>query len=324
MLETSTRLLALLSLLQSRPAWSGPEIAERLDVTTRTVRNDVERLRTLGYPVDSVRGAQGHYRLGAGGALPPLLLDDDEAVAVALGLRAASASAVARVAESSAQALAKLEQVMPARLRRRVTALRESTTPVADDAGLPDDDPVVDPAVLAEVAGTIRDREWLRLTYEDVARRVEPYRLVSWERRWYLLAFDLDDERWCVLRVDRTVPRHRTGRRFSPRALPDEDVSRYVMSAVAHEGWDVHARVTVLAPADVVRGRINPAVGIVEPIDEATSVLVTGADSVETLAVYVALLDLEVRVTEPPELVERFRVLADRYAAAVATAPAPA
>jgi predicted DNA-binding transcriptional regulator YafY len=317
MLETSARLLSMLSLLQSRPSWSGTELAERLRVTTRTVRNDVDRLRTLGYPVNATRGSLGHYRLGAGATLPPLLLDDDEAVAVALGLRAASASAIERVAESSAQALAKLEQVLPSRLRRQVNTLTATTTQVADDAGIPDADPRVDPATLTAIAAAIRDVEWLRFEYDGSWRLVEPYRLVSWERRWYLLGREPENGHWGVFRVDRATLRPRTGRRFRPQPLPDDDVSRYVMRTVAYQGWNVHARITVLAPAAEVEARINPAVGIVEALDEHTSVLVTGADSIETMAVYIGLLDLDIRVTDPPELVERLRDLAKRYAAAV-------
>jgi len=316
MLETSTRLLSLLSLMQSRPSWSGTELAERLGVTTRTVRNDIDRLRTLGYPVDATRGSLGNYRLGSGATLPPLLLDDDEAVAVALGLRAASASAIERVAESSAQALAKLERVLPARLRRQVNTLTAVTTQIADDAGIPDDDPRVDPVILTALAAAIRDVEWLRFEYDDRRLLVEPYRLVSWERRWYLLGREPENGEWGVFRVDRMTLRQRTGRRFRPQPLPDDDVSRYVMRAVAYQGWNVHARITVLAPAAAVEARINPAVGIVEPGDEDTCVLITGADSIETMAVYISLLDLDIRVTEPPALVTRLRLLAARYAAA--------
>jgi predicted DNA-binding transcriptional regulator YafY len=320
-LETSARLLAMLSLMQSRSAWSGTELAERLGVTTRTVRNDVDRLRTLGYPVDATKGSLGNYRLGAGATLPPLLLDDDEAVAVALGLRAASMSAIERVAESSAQALAKLEQVLPSRLRRQVNTLTAVTTQIADDAGIPDADPLVDPTTLTAVAATIRDVEWLRFEYDGGRRLVEPYRLVSWERRWYLVGREPENGEWGVFRVDRMTLRPRTGRRFGPQPLPDEDVSRYVMRTVAYQGWAVHARITVLAPAADVEARINPAVGIVEPVDDQTSVLITGADRFETMAVYISLLDLDIRVTEPPELVERFRVLANRFTAAIDTTP---
>jgi predicted DNA-binding transcriptional regulator YafY len=317
MYETSARLLSLLALLQSRPQWSGSELAERLDVTTRTIRNDIERLRALGYPVNAERGVHGSYRLGAGAALPPLLLEDDEAIAVVLGLRAASTSSVERVAESSAVALAKLEQVLPSRLRRQVNTLSQVTTQVADDAGINDADPKVDPEALTAVAAAIRDVEWLRFDYDDAPRLVEPYRLVSWERRWYLLGREPEADSWGVFRLDRMVLRMRTGRRFAPRALPDEDVSAYVMRAVAYEGWAVHARITVLAPASEVAARINPAVGIVEPIDDESCVLITGADSLATMAVYVGLLDMDIRVDEPPELVERMKVLSRRYGEAV-------
>lgn len=317
MLETSARLLSLLSLLQSRRHWSGTELAERLDVTTRTIRNDIERLRALGYPVNAERGVHGSYRLGAGAALPPLLLEDHEAIAVVLGLRAASTSSVERVAESSAVALAKIEQVLPSRLRRQVNTLSQVTTHVADDAGIPDADPRFDPETLTAVAAAIRDTEWLRFEYDGVPRLVEPYRLVSWERRWYLLGRDPDADSWGVFRLDRMVLRMRTGRRFPPQPLPDEDVSAYVMRAVAYEGWAVHARITVLAPASEVMAKINPAVGIVEPVDDETCVLITGADSISTVAVYVGLLDLDIRVDEPPELVERMKVLSRRYGEAV-------
>ena len=317
MYETSARLLSLLALLQSRPQWSGTELAERLDVTTRTIRNDIERLRALGYPVNAERGVHGSYRLGAGAALPPLLLEDDEAIAVVLGLRAASTSSVERVAESSAVALAKLEQVLPSRLRRQVNTLSQVTTQVADDAGINDADPKVDPEALTAVAAAIRDVEWLRFDYDDAPRLVEPYRLVSWERRWYLLGREPEVDSWGVFRLDRMVLRMRTGRRFAPRALPDEDVSAYVMRAVAYEGWAVHARITVLAPASEVMARINPAVGIVEPIDDETCLLITGADSVATMAVYVGLLDMDIRVDDPPELVDRMKVLSRRYGEAV-------
>jgi predicted DNA-binding transcriptional regulator YafY len=319
MLETSARMLSLLSLLQSRATWSGTELAARLAVTTRTVRNDIERLRALGYPVEAARGSSGHYRLGAGADLPPLLFEDDEAVAVAIGLRAASASAIERVAESSARALAKLEQVLPSRLRRRVHTLVATTTHVAHDAGIPDPDPVVDPDALTAIAAAVRDREWLRFESDDGAHLVEPYRLVTWERRWYLLAREPTSDTWGVHRVDRMLLKMPTHRRFEPRALPDHDVERFVMYRVAYEGWKVHARITVLAPAREVRARINAAVGIIESVDEDSCVLVTGADSIETLAVYAGLLDLEMRVTEPPELVERMRVLAGRYAAAISS-----
>jgi predicted DNA-binding transcriptional regulator YafY len=218
MLETSARLLRLLSLLQTRPDWSAAELAERLGVSARTIRRDIERLRDLDYPVHATRGVAG-YRLGAGAALPPLLLNDEEAVAVAVGLRTAAAG-VSGIEEASLGALAKLEQVLPTRLRRRVNAVQASTLPIPGDGP----GPRVDPAVLAVLAVACRDRERLRLDYRDhhgaVGRRaVEPYRLVSWGRRWYLVAWDLDREGWRILRVDRVEPATvtPTGLRFTGR-----------------------------------------------------------------------------------------------------------
>ncbi|MEV7907757.1 helix-turn-helix transcriptional regulator, partial [Streptomyces anulatus] len=229
MLETSARLLRLLSLLQTPRDWTGAELAERLGVSGRTVRTDVERLRSLGYPVLATRGAVGGYRLGAGAALPPLLLDDEEAVAIAVGLRTATGGAIAGIEEASLRALAKLEQVLPSRLRRRVNTLQTYTVPVPrDDAG-----PGVDPSVLTTLAAVCRDRERLRFDYHDHAgaatlRTVEPYRLVNWGRRWYLLAWDVERGDWRTFRVDRIRSRTPTGPRFTPRDLPDDDVAAYV------------------------------------------------------------------------------------------------
>ena len=178
MSDTAARLLALLSLLQSRPDWSGTELAARLGVTTRTIRNDIDRLRELDYPVDATRGAAGGYRLGAGGKLPPLLLDDEEAVAVAVGLRAATG--IAGIEESSARALAKLEQVLPSRLRPTVAALATVVDRAPENTGTDAPDPEVDPAVLAAIAAAIRDVEWFRFDDRGTPRLVEPYRLLSW------------------------------------------------------------------------------------------------------------------------------------------------
>src|SRR5688572_8074408 len=191
MRETSARMLALLGLLQSRVDWSGAELAERLGVTDRTVRKDVARLRSLGYPVDAVRGPGGRYRLGVGAKLPPLLLDDEEAVAVAVGLRAATG--VSGVEETSARALAKLEQVLPDRLRRKLTALIEATTagPVNTDSNV--EDPTVDAVVLEAVSLAIRDHDGIRCDYRDEPMEIEPYHLVAWQRRWYLVARDPRD-----------------------------------------------------------------------------------------------------------------------------------
>ncbi|GGS17636.1 helix-turn-helix transcriptional regulator [Actinokineospora fastidiosa] len=313
MLETSARLLRLLSLLQTPREWTGAELADRLAVSTRTVRNDVERLRALGYPVNANRGATGGYRLGAGAALPPLLLDDEEAVAVAIGLRTAAAGSITGVEETSLRALAKLEQVLPSRLRRRVNTLHTYAVRVpADDAG-----PRVSAEVLTVIAAACRDREQLRFDYRahddsESRRVVEPYRLVNWGRRWYLVAWDVQRGDWRTFRVDRVTPRTPTGPRFAARDVP-EDLTARVRHGVSSAAWRYRASVTVRAPAEVVAERINPAVGTVEAVDDETCVLHTGADTVASLAVHIGLLDADFTVDGPPELVDHLRVLADRY-----------
>ncbi|WP_433274180.1 helix-turn-helix transcriptional regulator [Actinosynnema sp. CS-041913] len=317
MLETSARLLRLLSLLQARKDWPGPELAERLDVSPRTVRRDIDRLRDLGYPVHATTGTFGGYRLGAGAALPPLLLDDEEAVAVAVGLRVAGTGAVRGIEETSLRALAKLEQVLPGRLRHRVNALQTYTVPVPHD----DPGPTVDPAVLTTLVAACRDRERLRFDYADhtgaaTLRAVEPHRVVTWGRRWYLVAYDVDRQDWRTFRVDRLTPRTPTGPRFTPREPPD-DAATHVARGVSSAAWRHHADVVVHAPADTVADRINPAVGTVEALTDDTCLLRTGADTVNSLAVHLGLLDLDFRVTGPPELVDRLRTLADRYTRAV-------
>lgn len=313
MASTSARMLALLGLLQSRPDWTGAELAERLDVTDRTVRNDVARLRELGYPVDAVRGPGGRYRLGAGARLPPLLLDDAEAVAVAVGLRAATGTA--GLEESGASALAKLEQVMPERLRRRLAALRSAsaTGPANTDSNV--EDPAVDPDTLSAVADAVRDHQGLRCYYRDEPIELEPYRLVAWQRRWFLMARDPATGTWAPYRVDWLVLRVPGGRRFTPVDFPG-DMTEFVVREVARTGWAVHARVVVDAPAEDVLDRINPTVGTVEPLPDGRSVLVTGGDSAEVVAVWIGMLGLDFHVTDPPELVTHLRLLADRYARA--------
>ncbi|WP_197359093.1 helix-turn-helix transcriptional regulator, partial [Streptomyces clavuligerus] len=206
MLETSARLLRLLSLLQAHREWSGAELAERLGVTARTVRRDADRLRALGYPVNASPGTGGGYRLGAGARLPPLLLDDEEAVAVAVGLRTSAGQGVEGIGETSVRALAKLEQVLPDRLRRRVSTLNSVTVPMLRVPRVQ-----VDPSVLTELATACRDSEKLRFRYRDhsgsgTRRTVEPHRLVCTERRWYLVAWDLDRADWRTFRVDRVTP----------------------------------------------------------------------------------------------------------------------
>lgn len=314
MLETSARLLRLLSLLQTPRDWTGSELAERLEVSTRTVRNDVERLRSLGYPVHGTRGAVGGYRLGAGAALPPLLLDDEEAVAVTVGLRTAAGGAIAGIEETSLRALAKLEQVLPPRLRRRVNAIATYSVSVPGDGAAPR----IDATVLTVLAAACRDHEGLRFDYRDhsgsgTVRNVEPHRLVNWGRRWYLVAWDTDRRGWRTFRVDRIDLRTPNGPRFTERALPEADVAAYVSRRVSAAAWRYRARVTVHAPAEAVADRINPAVGTVEAVDEHTCILDTGADDLDTFAVYLGMLGFDFTVTEPVELVDHLRELADRY-----------
>jgi predicted DNA-binding transcriptional regulator YafY len=312
MLETSARLLRLLSLLQARTDWPGADLADRLGVSARTVRRDVERLRSLGYPVHATSGVAGGYRLGAGAALPPLLLDDDEAVAVAVGLRTAASGSVAGIQETSVRALVKLEQVLPSRLRHQVNALWTSTVPV------PGDGPTVDAEVLTAIAGACRDHQRLRFDYRDHSgtasiRTVEPHRLVCWGRRWYLLAWDTDYNDWRSFRVDRIQPRTPTGPRFTPRDLPDNEVAAHVTRGVWSAGWRYRARVRLHAPAETVAGRIPPAVGLLQAVDARTCLLDTGADTLDTLAVYLSMFGVDFEVSEPPDLVEHIRKLANRY-----------
>jgi predicted DNA-binding transcriptional regulator YafY len=316
MIDTASRMLRILTLLQVRPAWTAAELATRLEVSTRTIRTDIDRLRELGYPVDAVRGPAGHYRLGSGGTMPPLLLDDEEAVAVTIGLRAATG--ISGIEESSARALRKLEQVLPNHLRLKVTAVHENVSKAPENTGSNVDDPEVDAEVLSAIATAIHDHHWLRFDQRDVQHVVEPYRLVSWQRRWYLVARDATTGEWAAYRVDWLALRMPTRRPFAPRPLDGDDYSSFVLRTVASTGWAVHARITVSAPAEEVLSRVNAAVGVVEPIDDETCVLVTGGDSVEIIAVYIGMLGLDFRVTSPPELVTRLRELGARYARSVA------
>ena len=315
MTDTAARLLRILGLLQVRPAWTAAELADRLGVSTRTVRADIDRLRTLDYPVDAVRGPAGHYRLGAGAKLPPLLLDDDEAVAVTVGLRAATG--ISGIEESSARALAKLDQVLPGHVRAKVVAMNATVSKAPENTGSNVEDPEVHADVLAAIATAIHDRHWLRFDDRGVQHVVEPYRLVNWQRRWYLVARQAQTGEWNAHRVDWLSLRMPTRRPFEPRPLEGEDYPSFVLRTVAFAGWSVHTRITVLAPAEEVLSRINAAVGVVEPIDDDTCVLVTGGDSVEVIAVYIGMLGLDFRVEEPAALVEHLRVLGARYARSV-------
>jgi predicted DNA-binding transcriptional regulator YafY len=312
--ETSARLLALLGLLQARAEWSATDLADRLGVTDRTVRKDVARLRDLGYPVDAARGPGGRYRLGVGAKLPPLLLDEDEAVAVVVGLRAATG--MAGFEEAGGRALTKLEQVLPERLRRRVTALRLATSagPVNTDSNV--EDPTVDPELLSDLAAAVRDHQGLRCDYRGQLCEIEPYHVVSWQRRWYLVGRDPLTGAWSPYRIDWLRLRIPGGRRFTPLPFPG-DQTEFVVREVARMGWAVHTRIRVHAPAEEVLARINPAVGTVEAVSDTESILVTGGDSLEVVAVWIGMLGLDFTVTEPPALVEHLHALARRYDQAI-------
>jgi len=312
-LETSARLLRLLSLLQTPRDWTGAELAERLEVDVRTVRRDVDKLRALGYPVNAARGVAG-YRLGAGTTLPPLLLDDEEAVAVAVGMRTAASGGVAGVEEASLRALTKLETVLPSRLRHRVDGLRTVTVTIPPGVA------TVDPDVLMAVAAAARAHEQLRFDYRssdggETLRRTEPHRLVRTGRRWYLLAWDLDRGDWRTFRVDRLRPRIPTGPRFVPRELPP-DLPGHVGRGITTSAYRYRARFTLHVPIEVAADRIAPTVGTLEAIDERSCTLHAGSNSLDELALYVGLFGFPFDVHEPPELVAHVRELAVRLAAA--------
>ncbi|GAB90537.1 helix-turn-helix transcriptional regulator [Gordonia rhizosphera] len=311
MLETSARLLALLTLLQARREWSGAELAERLDVTTRTVRRDVDKLRELGYPVDATAGVGGGYRLGAGAEMPPLLLDDHEVLAVALGLNEITTGSVADMAEASAGALTKLRQVMPSRLRHRLDALtveavpRESRTTVSG-------------AVLTEIATACHRAERLRFDYrrgDGVAgrREVEPYRLVRSGLRWYLVGWDIDRADWRSFRVDRMAPRIPTGPRFTPRTLPEGGATGFLTRSLGAVYRKASARVRIHAPIDVVAGMVDDAWGTVEAGDEHSCELTLFSTSLVSIARWLRAFDADFTVLEPPELVDDCRALARHH-----------
>ncbi|WP_217180892.1 YafY family protein [Streptomyces sp. AC495_CC817] len=312
MLETSARLLQLLSLLQVRRHWAGVDLATRLDVTTRTVRNDIARLRELGYPIEAAPGVAGGYRLGRGADMPPLLLDDEEAVAVAVALRTTAGGSVTGIEETSVRALVKLEQMLPSRLRHRIDALRRFTVPVARTGQ------GVDPDVLTALAAVCRDRERLRFDYTSHSgrasvRAVEPYRLAHREGRWYLVAFDLDHDDWRTFRADRISPRVPTGPRFAPRPLPAEGVASYVDRGVAQATWEYRARVRILAPRETVAALLPPSAGELTAVDEESCLLDTGADDPRALLLHLGMLDLDFAVVDAPGLADELRRMIGRY-----------
>ena len=314
MLKTSTRLLQLLTLLQTRRSWAGAALAQELDVTTRTVRNDVERLRELGYPVAASPGVEGGYRLGAGADLPPLLLNDEEAVAVAVGLSSAATGAITGIEESSLRALAKLEQVMPARVRQRCQTVQQAVVAVPRAAA------AIDARTLTTIAAACRDNERLRFDYRSHAgagslRDTEPHRVVHDGRRWYLSAWDRDRGDWRTFRVDRLTRPHASGR-FQPRELPAEDAATFVSRSLRARPNRYEARLTLHASAEEMRKRAPRYVGPFEPLGEDRCEYRTGDDNLDWLAARLTMLGVEFEVHEPPELIEHLQALAARLARA--------
>jgi predicted DNA-binding transcriptional regulator YafY len=309
--NASGRLLDLLSLLQARRDWPGAELAERLEVSGRTVRRDVDRLRVLGYPVDSLTGPAGGYRLRAGSAMPPLLLDEEEAIAIAVGLSTAARASVTGIEETSIRALVKLEQVLPAHLRRRVAALGAATI------AAPATGPTVDPQHLTTIAAACRDSECVRFGYRsrdgtETRREVEPHSLVNLGRRWYLVGWDRGREDWRTFRVDRLTLPSVAGPRFTPRTLPVKDAAAYVAQNIAGAGSRYEARVTVHASAEETAARLPYIAGALEPIDEHRCEYRTSDHDLHWLAMRIAMLDVDVDVHEPPELIDQLGVLARR------------
>ncbi|WP_432082885.1 helix-turn-helix transcriptional regulator [Streptomyces sp. WAC 04229] len=312
--DTPARLLTLLSLLQTPREWPGGELADRLGVSRRTVRRDIDRLRELGYPVQATMGADGGYRLVAGKAMPPLVLDDEEAVAIAVGLRAGAGHAVEGLDEASVRALAKLEQVLPSRLRHRVTTLQAATTPLTSGDG-----PSIAPGTLTVMASTVAGHERLRFAYRagdgTESRRVtEPYRLVSTGRRWYLIAYDLDRDDWRTFRVDRVSEPFATGARFTPRELPAGDAAEYLRRSMQRRSDSYGIEVLFLEPPEAVAARLPQWLGAPEAVDGGTSCVLraTVSDAPEWMAVRLAMTGLEFRVQHPAELVDRVRELGAR------------
>lgn len=319
MLSSSSRLLRVLSLLQTRSHWAGPELAERLEVHPRTLRRDIDRLRQLGYPVHASSGVAGGYAFRAGQSLPPLLLDDEEALAVAIALQSAAAGTVSGVEESSLRALVKLEQVMPARLRRRTHALRSAILPVQRIG------PTIDAGVLATLATACRDQLQVGFHYRDLrgqasVRTVQPHGLVHTGNHWYLVAWDPAREDWRTFRIDRVEGAPRTGEHFAPRPAPAGDLRAYVSGVMAGVHQGEQARVVLHRPREVMARTIPPSAATLETIDDARCLMLCGAGQLDSLVYWLMALDVDFDVLEPPVLRERLRAASARVARSLARA----
>lgn len=319
MLTSSTRLLKLLNLLQTRRHWAGAELADSLQVHPRTLRRDIDRLRELGYPVQASSGVAGGYAFRAGQALPPLLLDDDEALAAAIALGTAAAGTVGGIEEAALRALVKLEQAMPSRLRRRADALRSAIVPM-DRAG-----PRVDAALLATLAIACRDQLRLAFGYADIRgqasqRSVEPQGVVHTGHRWYLVAWDPAREDWRTFRIDRIAGTPVLGAHFTPRPAPEGgDLKAYVSRSVAVAPYAEQARVVLHAPHAEMARRIPPSAAMVEPLqEEGRCLLVCGAQDLDSLSYWLLALNVEFEVRQPAALLEHLRSAGERLARSLA------
>ncbi|MEO9199684.1 MAG: WYL domain-containing protein [Antricoccus sp.] len=309
MAGSTERALRLLGLLQARPVWTGPQLAARLDVTTRSIRRDVDRLRTLGYPVRATQGLGGGYQLGAGLALPPLLLDDDEAVAVAVCLSLAAGGSVVGIGESALRTLAKLDQVMPPRLRAHVEALTSSTQTI-DGYSTP-----VSSQTLLVIAGSIRARRRIVFHYaglhgDPTDRRVEPYRMVATGRRWYLMAFDLQREDWRAFRLDRMREVASTTWQFKPREAPD--AAQFIQRGSSRDAYPAVGVIDVAASIQQVRDYFSPLSATVEQLPRNRSRVSAGAESMDLVAWHFARLPWPYTIVGPPQLRTASRALAQR------------
>jgi predicted DNA-binding transcriptional regulator YafY len=298
-------MLRLLSLLQTHRYWPGGELADRLEVSPRTLRRDVDRLRELGYPVDASRGVAGGYQLQSGAAMPPLLLDDEEAVAIAVGLRTAAGGAVDGIEETSMRALTKVIQVMPPRLRRRVEALRSYTVPAFWGGN---NTATVDALALTVIASSCRDDERLRFGYtaydgEESKRHVEPHRLVSLGRRWYLVAWDVERHDWRTFRADRMVEPKPTGARFRQRDLPGGDAGKFVRDRLNTRPTQHEVVIDFQASAAKVKETVQHW-GTVEALTETTSRLTMKVDSFEWPALVIGSVGADFDIVQPAEFTQ--------------------
>ena len=313
MLQTSSRLLRLLSLLQSRRQWSGRDLSERLEIDARTVRRDVDKLRELGYPVRASSGLGGGYQLGAGSSMPPVLLSDDEAIAVAFALRTAAGS-VGKMEETAIGLLAKLDQVLPNRLRKRASALHSVTISLSSAQVVPPVD------VLSRIASCCRDHMRLKLAYKDrdgksSSRILEPLRLAHTGSRWYLVAWDTQREDWRTFRVDRVERLVATGPQFVPRKFP-EDIETYVKRSIRHVSYRFRIRLRLRGTMEALQKQVPGWCGVLEPEEAETCTLSTGADTIEMLAAMLVMTCADFEIIEPQELVPELRKIAARLAQA--------